>query len=169
MTFLNESGDQKLLPVSYIATDTGAASLELSPNDRDLSSETFTVRLADRRPATAEDPKRIEAGKSVQIGGQKQDLEQALASFEAALPLWLVDPQKKTILVNYALQISSNGGPRGAGDTSCPGSGIIRWQRGPFTWVHSRRRRSSGDLPSKPVNCRIPNWVAAPEPLAAAG
>ena len=50
MTFLNESGDQKLLPVSYIATDTGAVTLEFSPNDRDLPSQTFTVRLADRRP-----------------------------------------------------------------------------------------------------------------------
>jgi CHAT domain-containing protein/tetratricopeptide (TPR) repeat protein len=92
MSFLNESGDQKLLPVSFIATETGAAGLEFS-----MAAElprTFTVHVADRRAATAEDPKRIEAqrdfqaGKALQIGGQKPDLEQALTRFETALPLW---------------------------------------------------------------------------------
>ena len=94
ITFLNESGDQKLLPISYVLTTTGEVNFEVSLADRDASPQSFTVRLAERRPANPDDQKRIEAqrmfqaGKALQIAGQKQDLEQALARFEAALPLW---------------------------------------------------------------------------------
>jgi CHAT domain-containing protein/tetratricopeptide (TPR) repeat protein len=94
MTFLNESGDQKPLTVSYIASGEGAMALEFTLTDRDARAQTLSVRLVDRRPATSEDPKRIEAqgefqaGKALQIAAQKQDLEHALARFEAALPLW---------------------------------------------------------------------------------
>jgi CHAT domain-containing protein/tetratricopeptide (TPR) repeat protein len=93
-TFLNESGDQKPLTVSYVASDTGTMTLEVTLTDPDARAQTLSLRLADRHPVTPDDPKRIEAqrefqaGKELQIAGQKQYLEQALARFEAALPLW---------------------------------------------------------------------------------
>jgi tetratricopeptide (TPR) repeat protein len=94
MTFLNESGDQKPLTVSYIAADTGAMTLEFTLTDPDARGQTMSLRLADRHPAASDDAKRIEAqrefqaGKALQIAARKQDLEQALPRFEAALPLW---------------------------------------------------------------------------------
>jgi CHAT domain-containing protein/Tfp pilus assembly protein PilF len=94
MTFLNESGDQKPLTISYVASDTGTMTLEFTLTDPDARAQTLSLRLADRHPVTPDDPKRIEAqrefqaGKALQIAGQKQYLEQALAQFEAALALW---------------------------------------------------------------------------------
>ena len=94
MTFLNESGDQKPLTVSYVASDTGIVTLEFTLTDPDPHAQALLLHLADRHSVTPDDSTRIEAqrefqaGKALQIAGQKQYLEQALARFEAALALW---------------------------------------------------------------------------------
>jgi CHAT domain-containing protein/Tfp pilus assembly protein PilF len=93
-TVLNTAGDLRDLPVSNIAEETGTYELEFTLTDPDTSKRTYVINLTEIRAATVGDEKRVAAerafqtAKRLQAQGSKESLQQAIAAFESALPLW---------------------------------------------------------------------------------
>jgi CHAT domain-containing protein/tetratricopeptide (TPR) repeat protein len=93
-TVVNAAGEQRDVPVSNIAQETGTYRLEFAFTDPDAPSRTYGISLTETRPATADDEKRIAAERAFQVGkrlqaqGSKESLQQAIVAFESALPLW---------------------------------------------------------------------------------
>jgi len=94
MTFLNESGDQKPLTISYVASDTGTMTLEFTLTDPDARAQTL---FAAPGRAPSRNPRRSQANRSAARVSSWQSPAnrrseavpgQALARFEAALALW---------------------------------------------------------------------------------
>jgi len=82
------------MSISFVAPEAGAYSIQLSLADRDAPIRSYTITLAEQRPARPEDATRIQAeqtqetAKKLQAQGTKDALQQAIAQFEAAIVLW---------------------------------------------------------------------------------
>jgi CHAT domain-containing protein/Tfp pilus assembly protein PilF len=93
-TVLNIAGELRELLVSGIADVTGMYELELSLTDPNAPRRSYAINLTEIRAATEGDGKRIGAerafqqAKQLQAQGSKEALQQAIAAFESALPLW---------------------------------------------------------------------------------
>ncbi len=93
-TVVNAAAEQRDLPVSHIARETGTYHLELVPTDSDAPARTYVLNLTELRVARPADETRIaaeqtfQAGKQLQAEESKESLQQAIAKFESALPLW---------------------------------------------------------------------------------
>ncbi len=93
-TVVNAAGGQRDLPVSHIARETGTYHLELAPTDSDAPARTYGLNLTELRVAQPEDETRVaaerafQAGKQLQAEESKESLQQAIAKFKSALPLW---------------------------------------------------------------------------------
>ena len=91
---VNEPGEQRTLPVSFVAEAAGVYRLELRLTDSAAAPHTYEIRLADRRTARPDDVKRVDAervfaaAKQLQLEGSKASLEQAAAKFATVVPLW---------------------------------------------------------------------------------
>ncbi len=90
----NRAGEARTISISHVAEQIGKFVLECSLAKEDASGRGFELRLGERRPAAEADRARvraerlIESARALQDGGTKESLQQALAKFEAALPLW---------------------------------------------------------------------------------
>ncbi len=90
----NRAGEARTISISHVAEQIGKFVLECSLTKEDASGRGFELRLDERRPASEADRTRvgaerlIESARVLQDGGTKESLQQALAKFEAALPLW---------------------------------------------------------------------------------
>ncbi len=91
---VNPAGEQRELPVSQIAAESGVYRLKVEPADADAPPRELQIRLVELRSASPDDQTRIdaeralEAGKRLQAQGAKESLQQAIAKFDTALPLW---------------------------------------------------------------------------------
>ena len=90
----NRADESRTISISHVAAETGRFVLECSLAAGDVVARGFAIRLAELRPATETDPKRVQAerlfesARTLQDVGSKESLQQSAAKFEATLPLW---------------------------------------------------------------------------------
>jgi CHAT domain-containing protein/Tfp pilus assembly protein PilF len=97
---MNIAGEQRSLPVSSLAKDTGDYRVDLTVADAEAPERNYQVTLVEIRQATPSDDSRIRAegdfedGKRLQAVGDRESLQQAIARFESAVSLWRAVPDQ---------------------------------------------------------------------------
>jgi CHAT domain-containing protein/Tfp pilus assembly protein PilF len=123
-TFANQAGEGRAFAVSFLAEEAGPYRLELSVSDAKAASRRFGLQVAEQRQAVPQDRTRIDAerlfqaGKTLQIAGQRESLGQAIEKYNGALELWrsLGDQAESSHTLNALsdvyLALSENGKAR---------------------------------------------------------